>query len=327
MGPSSPGHTGGVDLYVGGVEHAVLHLLYARFWHKVMFDLGHVSSEEPFHRLFNQGYIQAYAFRDARGQTVPAAEVIEKDGVFTFNGEEVTREYGKMGKSLKNIVTPDEMYEEYGADTFRLYEMAMGPLEASRPWNTRDVVGMQRFLQRLWRNMVDEDSGETSVSDDEAPNDLLRHLHRTIEGVEADMEHLRFNTAISKLIEFNNALTQYVTAGNNAPRSVMQTIAQMLSPLCPHLAEEMWARLGHAKSVTYEPFPHADPALLLSDTIEIPVQINGKVRSRINVAPDADEETLLALALQDDRVQTALDGKTPFKTVVVPGRMVNLVVK
>ena len=327
MGPTSPGHTGGVDLYVGGVEHAVLHLLYARFWHKVMFDLGHVSSEEPFHRLFNQGYIQAYAFRDARGQTVPASEVIEKDGVFTFEDEVVSREYGKMGKSLKNIVTPDEMYEEYGADTFRLYEMAMGPLEASRPWNTRDVVGMQRFLQRLWRNLVDEDTGQTSVSDDSAPEELLRHLHRTIAGVDADMEHLRFNTAISKLIEFNNALTQYVTAGNRAPRNVMEAVAHMLSPLCPHLAEEMWTRLGHSESVTYAPFPIADPALLAADTIEIPVQINGKVRSRINVAPDTDKDTLLTIALADEKVQTALNGKAPIKTVVVPGRMVNLVIK
>ena len=327
MGPSASGHTGGVDLYVGGVEHAVLHLLYARFWHKVLFDLGHVSSEEPFHRLFNQGYIQAYAFRDARGQTVPASDVDEKDGVFTYNGEVVSREYGKMGKSLKNVVTPDEMYEEYGADTFRLYEMAMGPLEASRPWNTRDVVGMQRFLQRLWRNMVDEDSGITQISDDAVPEELLRHLHRTIDGVVADMEHLRFNTAISKLIEFNNALTQYVTAGNLAPRALMEPIAQMLSPLCPHLAEEMWSRLGHSESITYEPFPVADPQLLLSDTIEIPVQINGKVRSRIHVSPNASQDEMLTAAMSDDKVRAALEGKTPFKTVVVPQRMVNLVVK
>ncbi|MFM7829561.1 MAG: leucine--tRNA ligase, partial [Actinomycetota bacterium] len=194
MGPQHDGHTGGVDLYVGGVEHAVLHLLYSRFWHKVLFDLGHVSSEEPFHRLFNQGYIQAYAFRDARGQTVPANEVVERDGKFTHDGEAVEREYGKMGKSLKNIVTPDEMYDEFGADTFRLYEMSMGPLDASRPWNTRDVVGMQRFAQRLWRNAVDEDTGAPIVDDSPAPADLRRLLHRTIAGVDADMDGLRFNT-------------------------------------------------------------------------------------------------------------------------------------
>ena len=327
MGPRGEGHTGGVDLYVGGVEHAVLHLLYARFWHKVLFDLGHVSSEEPFHRLFNQGYVQAYAYRDARGQAVPAAEVVESDGTWTWNGETVAREYGKMGKSLKNIVTPDEMYEEFGADTFRLYEMSMGPLDASRPWNTRDVVGMQRFLQRIWRNVVDEDSGELIVSDDAAPQDLDRHLHRTIAGVGADMEGLRFNTAISKLIELNNALTQHVNATGSSPRAVVTAMAQMLSPLCPHLAEELWSRLGNTGSVTYVPFPVADESKLVEDSVEVPVQVNGKVRGRINVAPGASEQEHLDAALALDNVKSAMEGKTPVKTIVVPGRTVNIVVK
>ena len=327
MGPQGEGHTGGVDLYVGGVEHAVLHLLYARFWHKVLFDLGHVSSEEPFHRLFNQGYIQAYAYRDSRGQTVPAAEVIEENGTYTWKGESVTREYGKMGKSLKNVVTPDEMYEEFGADTFRLYEMAMGPLDASRPWNTRDVVGMQRFLQRLWRNIVNEDTGELNVTDDAAPEELLRHLHRTIAGVESDMAGLRFNTVIAKLIEFNNALTQHTSSAGASPRSLVEPLVQMLSPLCPHLAEELWYRLGHTTTVTYEPFPTADPALLVEDTIEVPVQVNGKVRGRISIAPDADDEAHLAAAMALDNVVAALDGKTPLKTIIVRGRTVNIVVK
>jgi leucyl-tRNA synthetase len=327
MGPEHEGHTGGVDLYVGGVEHAVLHLLYSRFWHKVLFDLGHVSSVEPFHRLFNQGYIQAYAYRDERGQAVPAGEVVEIDGHYIWNGETVVREYGKMGKSLKNIVTPDEMYEEFGADTFRLYEMAMGPLDASRPWNTRDVVGMQRFLQRLWRNIIDEDTGDCIVVDDVAPKDLVRHLHRTIAGVEADMDALRFNTVIAKLIEFNNALTQHVTAHHCSPRELIEPLVQMLSPLCPHVAEELWSRLGKNDSITYVPFPQADPAHLAQDTIEIPVQINGKVRGRIVVAPDAAEELLLELATGVDSVAAALEGKTIVKTVVVPGRMVNIVVK
>ena len=327
MGPQHEGHTGGVDLYVGGVEHAVLHLLYSRFWHKVLYDLGHVSSEEPFHRLFNQGYIQAYAYRDARGQAVPAAEVVENNGRYVWDGEEVSREYGKMGKSLKNIVTPDEMYEEFGADTFRLYEMSMGPLDASRPWNTRDVVGMQRFLQRLWRNIVDEDSGEVIVINEPAPEALLRHMHRTIAGVEADMEGLRFNTVIAKLIEFNNALTQHVTATGTSPREVITPLVQMLSPLCPHVADELWRRLGHSDTVTYEPFPVADPALLKEDTVEIPVQINGKVRGRISAAPDSDQDTLISLALAVDSVAAALEGKELVKTVVVPGRMVNLVIK
>jgi leucyl-tRNA synthetase len=327
MGPREPGHTGGVDLYVGGVEHAVLHLLYARFWHKVLFDLGHVSSEEPFHRLFNQGYIQAYAYRDERGQTVPAAEVVESNGAYTWNGETVAREYGKMGKSLKNIVTPDEMYDEFGADTFRLYEMSMGPLEASRPWNTRDVVGMQRFLQRLWRNMVHEDTGEITVSDDAAPLELSRHLHRTIAGVGADMEALRFNTAIAKLIELNNALTQHVNTSGATPREVAEPLVQMISPLCPHLADELWSRLGHEGSVAWVPFPVADPDLLVEESIEVPVQVNGKVRGRISVAPGADEATHVEAAMAVDNVQTALAGKQIVKTVVVPGRTVNIVIK
>ena len=327
MGPEHEGHTGGVDLYVGGVEHAVLHLLYARFWHKVLHDLGHVSSEEPFHRLFNQGYIQAYAYRDARGQTVPATEVEESGDNYTWQGETVIREYGKMGKSLKNIVTPDEMYEEFGADTFRLYEMAMGPLDASRPWNTRDVVGMQRFLQRLWRNIIDEYTGDSIVVDDAAPEELVRHLNRTIVGVEDDFAHLRFNTAIAKLIEFNNALTQHVSAHKTSPISLVEPLVQMLSPLCPHLADELWFRLGHDSTVTYVPFPVADPSKLIEDTIEVPVQINGKVRARITVAPTASIEEHLELALALEPIIAALDGKTPLKTIVVPGRTVNLVVK
>ena len=326
MGPRGAGHTGGVDLYVGGVEHAVLHLLYSRFWHKVLYDLGHVSSEEPFHRLFNQGYIQAYAYRDARGQAVPANEVAEDNGTYTWEGETVAREYGKMGKSLKNIVTPDEMYEEFGADTFRLYEMSMGPLDASRPWNTRDVVGMQRFAQRLWRNAVDEDTGRSIVTDDAAPEDLRRALHRTIVGVDADMDGLRFNTAISKLIELNNALTQHVNTHGTSPREIVTAMAQMVSPLCPHMGEELWRILGHEGTVTYESFPSPDPALLVEDSVEVPVQVNGKVRARISVAPGADEAAHLAAAMADEKVVAALGGKQPVKTIVVPGRTVNLVI-
>ena len=325
MGPKSAGHTGGVDLYVGGVEHAVLHLLYSRFWHKVLFDLGHVSSEEPFHKLFNQGYIQAYAFRDSRGQTVPASEVVEENGKFTFEGETVTREYGKMGKSLKNIVTPDEMYDEFGADTFRLYEMSTGPLDASRPWNTRDVVGMQRFLQRTWRNLVDEETNQLHVSDEPAPIDLRRALHRCIEGVHQDMDNLRFNTAISKLIELNNALTVHVNSTGTTPREVAIPLTQMLSPLCPHIAEELWHKLGVQTPITYTPFPVVDPAMLVSDTIEIPVQINGKLRTRLAAPADISDEALRALALADAKVVAALAGATPSKIVIVPKRLINFV--
>jgi leucyl-tRNA synthetase len=325
MGPKHAGHTGGVDLYVGGVEHAVLHLLYARFWHKVLFDLGHVSSEEPFHRLFNQGYIQAYAYRDQRGQPVPAEDVEEKDGKYFYENEEVAREYGKMGKSLKNIVTPDDMYEDYGADTFRLYEMSTGPLEASRPWNTRDVVGMQRFLQRLWRNVVNEDSGETHVDAAPASEDLRRALHRCIDGVRADMEALRFNTAIAKLIELNNVLTPYVAEHGACPQEVATPLAKMLAPLCPHMAEELWRRLGNPGTITYEDFPTADASLLASDTIEIPVQINGKVRTRLVVTVGMSQDELKATAMADAKVQELLAGATPKKEIIVPGRLVNFV--
>ena len=326
MGPQHDGHTGGVDLYVGGVEHAVLHLLYSRFWHKVLFDLGHVSSSEPFHRLFNQGYIQAYAYRDARGQTVPAGEVQERNGKYFYDNEEVAREYGKMGKSLKNIVTPDEMYDEFGADTFRLYEMSMGPLDASRPWNTRDVVGMQRFLQRVWRNLVDEDSGALTVSDAPCPQPLMRDLHVAIDGVRRDMEGMRFNTAIAKLIELNNALTKHVEATGSTPRPVAEALAQMLSPLCPHLASELWQRLGRSDEITFAAFPVADPALLVSDTMEIPVQVNGKVRTRLTVPRGASSDELTALALADEAVSRAMAGKPAKNVVVVPQRLVNVVV-
>jgi leucyl-tRNA synthetase len=326
MGPRTEvraDHPGGVDLYVGGVEHAVLHLLYARFWHKVLHDLGHVSSKEPYHRLFNQGYILADAFKDARGVYVDAFAV-ERDGdEYRYQGEPVTREWGKMGKSLKNAVSPDEMYDAYGADTLRLYEMAMGPLDASRPWETRDVVGMYRFLQRLWRAIVDETSGEVVVVED-APDDATRRLlHRTIDVVRTEMEALRFNTAIAKLIELNN----HVTKLDVTPREVAEAMVLMVSPLVPHVGEELWRRLGHDDTVALHPFPVADPALLVDDEIEYPVQINGKVRSRISVAADADAAAVEAAALADPKVVAALDGAVPVKAIVVPGKMVNLVVR
>jgi leucyl-tRNA synthetase len=282
-------HPGGVDLYVGGVEHAVLHLLYARFWHKVLFDLGHVSSKEPFHRLYNQGYILAAAFTDERGVYVDADDVVEADGSWTYQGRAVTREYGKMGKSLRNAVTPDDMYDDYGADTLRLYEMATGPLDASRPWDTRAVVGMYRFLQRLWRNLVDETTGATRVHGGVVDEETRKLLHRTIDGVRVDMEALRFNTAIAKLIELNNRLTQ-VAGEAGTPREVAEPLVLMLSPLTPHLAEELWRRLGHHDTVAFQAFPVADPSYLQDETVELPVQVNGKVRSRVVVPVGAPSE-------------------------------------
>ncbi|KQP84790.1 leucine--tRNA ligase [Aeromicrobium sp. Leaf291] len=327
MGPTDAKSTGGVDLYVGGVEHAVLHLLYARFWHKVLFDLGHVSSEEPFHRLFNQGYIQAYAFTDARGTYVPADAVVEQvadDGTtsYTYEGSPVSREYGKMGKSLKNVVTPDEMYDEFGADTFRVYEMSMGPLDQSRPWETRAVVGSQRFLQRVWRLVVDEESGDVKADDVEPDRDTLRVLHRTIDGVSADMDALRFNTAIAKLIE----LTNHLTKASVTSRSALEPLVLMLAPFAPHVAEELWSLLGHDTSLTRAAFPQADPALLVADTVTCVVQVQGKVRAKLDVSPDVTDDELTALALAEENVQRSIDGREVRKVIVRAPKLVNVVV-
>jgi leucyl-tRNA synthetase len=322
VGPKHEGHSGGVDLYVGGVEHAVLHLLYARFWHKVLHDLGHLKSTEPYHRLFNQGYIQAAAYQDSRGIYVDSTIVVEHDnGTFTYNDEPVSREFGKMGKSLKNAVAPDEIYESYGADTLRLYEMFMGPFDVSRPWNTRDIIGMYRFLQRLWRNYVNEETGESTFSDDAPDIETLRVLHRTIDGVSTNYEGLRFNTAVAKLIELNNHLTKLPSV----PRSIAEPLVLMMAPLVPHIAEELWARLGHTDSLTYAAFPVADPAMLVADTVEYPVQINGKVRARITIAADASNADVEAAAMSDERVVASLAGATPKKVIVIAGRMVNVV--
>ena len=330
LGPehnATAGAAGGVDLYVGGVEHAVLHLLYARFWHKVLFDLGHVSGAEPFHKLFNQGYVQAYAYTDARGAYVPAAEVTETTGAdgeteYRYHGEVVQREYGKMGKSLKNVVTPDEMYDAYGADTFRVYEMSMGPLDLSRPWETRAVVGSQRFLQRLWRNVVDETTGEVTVTDDEPDTATLRVLHRAIADVRAEMEAMRPNTAIAKLITLNNHLTSLPAV----PRVAAEAIVLMTAPVAPHIAEELWERLGHTESLAYEPFPVADEAFLVEDTVTCVVQVQGKVRTRLEVSPSISDTDLEAAALADPALVRFLDGRPVRKVIVKAPKLVNVVI-
>jgi leucyl-tRNA synthetase len=322
MGPQSPVDTGGTDLYVGGVEHAVLHLLYARFWHKVLYDLGYVSSHEPFRRLFNQGYIQAYAYTDARGMYVPAAEVAESDGGYEYEGQPVRREYGKMGKSLKNVVTPEEMCAAYGADTFRVYEMSMGPLDVSRPWETRAVVGSYRFLQRVWRLVVDEQTGQTRVSDGELAEASRRVLHRTIHGVRTDMEELRFNTAVAKMIELVNHIT--ATAVAAPPRAIVEPLVLMLAPVAPHIAEELWQRLGHDTTLAYADYPVADPALLVAESVTYPIQVNGKVRDRIEIAADATEDEVRTAALA--QIASQLEGRTPKKVIVVAGRLVSVVV-
>jgi leucyl-tRNA synthetase len=296
-----------------------------------------VSSAEPFRRLFNQGYVQAYAYRDSRGFVVPAAEVTDDGkGGYTWLGQPVRREAGKMGKSLKNVVTPDEICEQYGADTFRLYEMSTGPLDADRPWETRAVVGSQRFLQRMWRLVVDERTGELLVgdrptlaeerdgaADGDVDAETLSLLHRTIDRVTADYTALRFNTAVARLTELNNRLTSLAAAGP-LPRSLVEPMVLLAAPLVPHVAEELWSRLGHAESLAYQPFPVADPARMVAETVLYPVQVNGKLRGKIEVPADAETATIEAAAL--DRVAPSLDGRVPKRVIVVPGRIVTVVV-
>ncbi|MDT4935978.1 MAG: leucyl-tRNA synthetase [Pseudonocardiales bacterium] len=325
MGPSADRPLGGVELYVGGVEHAVLHLLYARFWHKVLFDLGYLTSSEPFHRLVNQGMLQLPAYTNKDGFYVEAAEVQERDGRFYFDGEEVTQEFGKIGKSLKNVVTPDDFIAEFGADTFRLFEMFSGPLEQSRPWDAKAIVGPYRLLQRIWRVVVDEETGAVHVSDDEVPDELNRLLHKAIHAVREGYETLRFNTSIARITELNNAITQAYPHGG-APRALAEPLVLMLAPLAPHAAEELWARLGHDTSLAWTEFPVADPALLIDDTIDVPVQVNGKVRAVLSLPADSDAAAMEQAARGDARVAAALDGRETKRVVAVPGRLVNFVV-
>lgn len=321
--PEAGNLSGGTDLYVGGVEHAVLHLLYARFWHKVLYDLGYVSSSEPFHRLFNQGMIEAYAYTDSRGQYVPADEVegSEEDG-FTWKGQPVNREFGKMGKSLKNIVTPDQMCADYGADTFRVYEMSMGPLDMSRPWDTRAVVGSQRFLQRLWRNIVDENTGALTVSDDAPDLATAKVLARTIHDVTVEYDNLRVNTAIAKMIVLNNHLTGLP----RVPREAAEALVVMVAPIAPHIAEELWERLGHKGGIARAAFPVVtDESLLAAEEVICVVQVAGKVRAKVSVDPEISEADLQAKVLAEPAVVKLLDGREPKRVIVRAPKLVSLV--
>ncbi len=322
---SSRDSAGGVDLYVGGVEHAVLHLLYARFWHKVLFDLGHVSTIEPFQKLFNQGYVQAASYTDERGFYVPADEVEERDGAFFFDGAPVARAYGKMGKSLKNSVTPDDVIRDYGADALRLYEMFLGPLDQDRPWETQGITGLSRFLQRVWRYVVDEDSGAARVTDGDAPVELLRVLHRRVAEVRRDVERMHFNTAISSLMQLSNELREADT-GDGPPRQAAEWLVLALAPFAPHICAEMWERLGHEESIVYVPFPEADPELTAVQTVSVAVQVNGKVRGVAEVPAGSANEALEAAARELPRVAEQIDGAEVRRVVVVPDRLVNFVI-
>jgi leucyl-tRNA synthetase len=310
----------GVDLYVGGVEHAVLHLLYARFWHKVLYDYGAAGTPEPFGRLFNQGYILADAFTDARGLYVPAAEVTRTPAGWQYAGQPVTRRAGKMGKSLKNGVSPDDIYEAYGADTLRLYEMAMGPLDGDRPWHPGDITGMHRFLQRLWRLIVDESAGDTVAVPGAAMDDATaRLLHRTVAAVRGDFAALRFHTAIARIIE----LTAHAARLPCIPKALAEPMVLMVAPLAPHLAEELWQRLGHPDSLAYEPFPQADPTLVAAATVTLPVQVNGKVRFHIEVPASATRDDIAGLLAR----HPAYPRDDVARLVIVPGKIASIVLR
>ncbi|RJP41147.1 MAG: leucine--tRNA ligase [Phycisphaerales bacterium] len=315
-----------VDLYVGGAEHAVLHLLYARFWHKALYDLGYVCRAEPFAKLFNQGMIQAFAYRNARGSLIGPDRVAHRGEDQFFDsqtGEPLTRIVAKMSKALNNVVNPDEIVSAFGADTFRLYEMYMGPLDASKPWNTQDVPGLYKLCNRIWRLVVDVDTGELSPAlTDDAPDEAaLRLLHKAIRKVGADIEALKFNTAIAAFFDFVNGVTRM----ERRPRGIIEPFVLLVTPFAPHLAEELWQRLGHSESLAYQSWPAYDEALARDPEVEIAVQVLGKIKARIMVAADADEKTLEAAALADPAVREAIRGKTVRKVIVVKGRLVNVV--
>ncbi|MCK5472579.1 MAG: class I tRNA ligase family protein, partial [Planctomycetes bacterium] len=283
----------GVDLYVGGVEHAVLHLLYARFWHKVFYDAGLVHTKEPFKKLVNQGMILA---EDSQ----------------------------KMSKSRGNVINPDKVVADYGADSMRLYEMFMGPLEATKPWNMQGVEGVHRFLQRAWRMIIDEDSGRlcSEVKEAEANIETLRLLNQTIKKVSDDIESFGFNTAISAMMIFTNHLLKESVR----PKAVIEKFILILSPFAPHTAEELWSKLGKKDTLAYESWPKYDSELIKEDEIELAVQVNGKIKEKIVVVADATEEEIKQKALASEKVIEAMAGKEPKKVIIIKSRLVNIVI-
>lgn len=358
-----------VDLYIGGAEHAVLHLLYARFWHKVLFDRGHVTCPEPFHKLVNQGMIlgdtdyslsaEVYAANqavvDAKGFETLSLRTDDGEIVALRNSSDDPSKYcpltddqiekrdgavylkdtdlklsgrtDKMSKSRRNVVNPDDVVKDYGADSLRLYEMFMGPLEQVKPWSMKGVEGVYRFLGRVWRMVIDDRAEELSlhpsVADVEATPDQLRVLHKTIKSVSDDIGKLSLNTAISRMMEFTN----FMSHEEVRPRSALRSFVLLLSPFAPHIAEELWSVLGGEKTLAYEAWPQFDEALLVEDTIELPIQVNGKMRARIQVANGLDREATQAAAESNPAVQKHLAGKNVVKVISVPGRMVNFVIK
>ena len=319
----------GVDLYVGGAEHAVLHLLYARFWHKVLFDYGLVNSKEPFHKLFHQGLIMGLSYKTKNNVLIPNDKVEEKDGKFfnTDNGEELEEIVAKMSKSLKNVVNPDDVIRDYGADALRLYEMFLGPLEQSKPWNTNGIEGVKRFLDRVWRTFTKEESENKyiinpEIQDVELNDDQNYILHNTIKKVGEDIENLSFNTAISQMMIFiNDFYNQSVK-----PKKAMEKFLLCLSPFAPHLAEELWAMLGHSNTIAIEEFPTYDEAKTKKQNIELVVQVLSKIRAKIDVKAGLSQDEAVEIAKTDPNIIKHMEGKQIRKIIFVPNKLINFIV-
>ncbi|MGD0582379.1 MAG: leucine--tRNA ligase [Bacteroidales bacterium] len=310
-----------VDLYIGGAEHAVLHLLYSRFWHKILFDLGIVTTDEPYQRLFNQGMILAFAFETEKGAKVSTDLVEEKDGKY-FNretGEELRQIVAKMSKTLKNVVNPDDVTARYGADSLRLYEMFMGPLDVTKPWDDKGVKGVFGFLSRTFRFF----SEKANITDGEEDKEILKGLHQTIKKVEGDIENLRFNTAISAMMIFLNLATKK----GKVTRDTALAFIRILSPFAPHMSEEIWGMLGKTNTIAYEPWPVVNEEYLKEDVYEYPVSFNGKLRFKVELPLTLGREEIIRIVLADERARKWLEGKTPVNIIFVPGKIINIVLK
>ena len=309
-----------VDLYIGGTEHAVLHLLYARFWHKVLYDLGQVSTPEPFQRLVNQGMITSFAYQRKNKSLVPADQVEERDDKFydKETGEQLERVIAKMSKSLKNVINPDDVISQYGADTMRMYEMFMGPLQVSKPWSTTGIAGVWRFIDRIWRL-----SEEKTISEDKAPEQLIKTLNKTIKKVGDDTKTLNFNTAISQMMIYVNELYKL----DNLPREAWEPLILMLAPYVPHMAEELWERAGHKPSVCNQKWPEYIHELTVDETITFVVQVNGKVRAKIECPKGLSQQDAVKTAKENENVSRYLEGQQILKEIYVPNKLISFVVK
>jgi leucyl-tRNA synthetase len=314
---------GPVDLYIGGVEHAVLHLLYARFWHKVLYDCGLVHTKEPFKKLFNQGMLLAESYRDVRGKYRHVDEVEQRDGSWFVRDSdlEVVSQVEKMSKSKLNVTDPLDIVADYGADTLRTYVMFMGPLDQVKPWQTQGCEGISRFLSRVWRLMVDENTGALKPFGKSSPS-VKRALHVAIRETTQGLEALRFNTPISKMMEFVNACK-----GETPEREDLEAFLKILSPYAPHIAEELWSRLGYTEGLSYTTWPEWDPKALEDSAINLAIQVQGKLRGKITIPKGEQKDVVLSLAKAEPNVAKWLDGKTIVKEIYVPGRLVNFVVR